>query len=92
MKPTPTPASRAEMHDRRPSHSRASYAWHLIRLGEWQEWLSLPPGTADDEVRRLARNLRTAAIDYARRHDLIVESRTSEHGRTVDLKFLRRPA
>lgn len=80
--PNPVPEGRA---------SRTRYAWDRIELGVWQNWPTVAEDETltDEDALKRATRVRLAARDYATRHGLKVESRRSEHGRVLDLRFTR---
>lgn len=72
-----------------PGRFRASYDWSTIVLGEWQNWQDLRPQkeVTKEEALQSATRIRVAAIDYAKRHGMRVESRRLDHGKVLDLRF-----
>ncbi len=68
--------------------SRTRYDWSRIVIGEWQCWLDVRgEDITDNEALKQATRIRLAARDYAARHGLTVQSRRTQHGRTLDLRF-----
>lgn len=88
ISPTPAPADKTP-----PPRSR--YDWSSVQLGEWGVWVGqvvdgqiVPADIADDtEAMRQATRIRVAALDYARRHGLHVESHRENKGRVLLLRF-----
>ncbi len=70
--------------------SRARYDWAAIVLNEWQCWLDTRALDLNNaEAMRRATRVRLAGASYARSHSLQMESRRTDHGRTLDLRFTR---
>jgi hypothetical protein len=63
------------------------YQWDSIQLNVWQCWQDLPSTVPATEARKMATNIRLAALGYAKKHDLFVKGRTFQSGRILDLLF-----
>lgn len=91
MEPIPTPPDRAKENDS--GAARTKYPWHLIRLGEWQEWLGawMADGASIEEARKEAKRVIQAAHAHAKRSGLAVQTRTHHDTRYhLDMKFTKR--
>ena len=87
--PQPIPPERVGLPE--PARSRVSYDWNSVQLGEWQNWVDLTDeDVTNEEAMKAATRVRVAAMDYANRHGLKVESRRERHGRILDLRFTRK--
>jgi hypothetical protein len=72
------------------------YQWDSVPLGEWAVWIGdvdgdtvIPAEIEDDaEAMRQATRIRVAAIEWARRRGLRVESERKHYGRVLMLRFV----